>query len=65
LTVSDDGEGFPKDLDFRTTDSLGLQLVNALTKQLNGTIELDRSQGTAFKLTFPGPKGQPKGQEEG
>ena len=65
LTVSDDGDGFPEDLDFRATESLGLQLVNGLTKQLNGTIELDRSQGTAFKLTFPGPTGQPTGQEEG
>src|SRR6185369_2875231 len=27
LVVSDDGVGFPKELDFRTTESLGLQLV--------------------------------------
>src|SRR5262245_64140983 len=27
LTVSDSGIGFPSDLDFRTTESLGLQLV--------------------------------------
>ena len=50
--VSDDGLGFPTDLDFRNTESLGLQLVNILIKQLEGTIELDRSSGTAFKITF-------------
>lgn len=54
LSVSDNGIGLPKDLDFRNTDSLGLQLVCALTDQLRGTIELERSAGTAFVITFGG-----------
>ncbi|MGH8060201.1 MAG: hypothetical protein ACREOH_23680 [Candidatus Entotheonellia bacterium] len=45
--------GFPEDLDFRHTDSLGLQLVSMLTAQLGGTIELEREGGTRFTLTFP------------
>jgi PAS domain S-box-containing protein len=53
LTVSDDGVGFPVDVDFRLAKSLGLQLVNTLVRQLNGTINLDRSQGTVFEVTFP------------
>lgn len=52
LTISDNGIGFPPDLDFRNTESLGLQLVNALTNQLGGTIELNGSVGAEFKLTF-------------
>jgi two-component sensor histidine kinase len=52
MIISDNGIGLPKDLDFRHTSSLGLQLVCRLTKQLNGTIELDRSQGTKFKIVF-------------
>jgi two-component sensor histidine kinase len=52
LMVSDNGVGLPKDLDFRNTKSLGLQLVNTLVNQLEGTIELDRRGGTAFKITF-------------
>jgi two-component sensor histidine kinase len=52
LTVSDNGIGFPEGVDFRNTESLGLQLVNTLTEQLGGTIELDRSCGTAFKIVF-------------
>jgi two-component sensor histidine kinase len=52
LIVSNNGVSFPKDLDFRSTDSLGLQLVNMLTEQIKGTIELDRSSGTVFKITF-------------
>jgi len=52
LIIGDTGVGFPEDLDFRNTKSLGLQLVNNLTRQIDGTIELDRSQGTEFKITF-------------
>ena len=53
LTISDSGIGFPENLDFRNTESLGLKLVNSLTHQIDGDIELDRSQGTKFKITFP------------
>ena len=52
LTVSDNGVGFPQDLDFRKTESLGLRLVVMLTEQLEGTIKLDRSDGTKFEITF-------------
>lgn len=52
LTVNDDGIGFPEDLDFRNTKSLGMQLVNNLTQQINGEIELDRTDGTTFNITF-------------
>jgi two-component sensor histidine kinase/CheY-like chemotaxis protein len=52
FTVKDNGIGFPEDLDFRNTDSLGLQIVNTLTNQIDGEIELNRSHGTEFKITF-------------
>lgn len=52
LSIKDNGVGFPKDLDFRDTDSLGLQLVNSLVEQLEGTIELHNQKGTEFRITF-------------
>ena len=52
LTVSDDGIGFPEDLDFEKANSLGLQLVNNLIRQIDGNIKLDRSEGTKFIITF-------------
>ena len=55
LIVSDNGVGLPRDLDFRNTESFGMHLVNTLTRQLEGTIELDRSGGTAFEITFAEP----------
>ncbi|GAB4545113.1 MAG: hypothetical protein Kow0063_39040 [Anaerolineae bacterium] len=53
LIVSDNGVGLPPDLDFRDTPSLGLQLVNTLVRQLDGTFELDRQgRGTTFRIDF-------------
>jgi len=61
LIVSDNGIGLPEDLDFRETESLGLQLVNTLTEQLEGNIELIRKGGTTFKITFKKPKNEKGG----
>jgi two-component sensor histidine kinase len=52
LRVRDNGDGFPEDVDFRRVESLGLKLVNMLTQQLDGVIELQRNGGTAFTITF-------------
>ncbi|WP_370575901.1 PAS domain S-box protein [Methanomethylovorans sp.] len=52
LKISDDGIGFPENLDFRQTASLGLQLVTTLVDQINGTIELERNRGTSFDIRF-------------
>ncbi|MUG93406.1 GAF domain-containing protein [Scytonema sp. UIC 10036] len=52
LTISDNGVGLPKDIDFKDTESLGLQLVCTFTEQLEGTIDLDNSQGTQFIIEF-------------
>jgi len=53
LRVSDDGIGIPGDLDFRNTDSLGLELVAILAEdQLEGKIDLDRTGGTTFRILF-------------
>ncbi len=61
LTVGDDGVGFPDELDFRNTESLGLQLVITLVDQLEGSIELDRSGGTEFKMDFTALKYDSRG----
>jgi len=52
LIVSDNGIGLPKDLDFRNTKSVGLNLVNTLDDQLKGKISLDRRRGTKFCISF-------------
>jgi PAS domain S-box-containing protein len=52
LRVADDGVGLPKDLDLSKSKSLGLQLVNNLVAQLEGRLEVDRSAGAAFTVSF-------------
>jgi PAS domain S-box-containing protein len=52
LSVGDSGVGFPPEVDFRNTDSLGLQLICLLTEQLGGTIALERREGTAVTIRF-------------
>ena len=52
LCVSDDGVGFPSHIDFRSTESLGLQVVNTLVSQLGGTVDLTTGPGTTFTVTF-------------
>ncbi|RXA17587.1 HAMP domain-containing protein [Methanosarcina sp. MSH10X1] len=52
LIVRDNGRGFPEEFDFRETASLGLQLVTTLVDQIDGEIELDRSSGTGFRISF-------------
>jgi two-component sensor histidine kinase/CheY-like chemotaxis protein len=52
LIVSDNGIGLPKDLDLQKTKTLGLQLVNNLVDQLEGSCEVDSNGGTEFKIKF-------------
>ncbi|MBT3368085.1 MAG: PAS domain S-box protein [Nitrospina sp.] len=55
LTVRDDGIGMPEELDFRSTKTLGLDLVRTLVEhQLEGQLELDRKGGTGFNIRFAG-----------
>lgn len=52
LIVSDNGIGLPENIDFRNTSSLGLQLVNILVEQIEGSIDLVRGAGTEFRIRF-------------
>ena len=52
LTFADDGRGFSPQQDWRSADTLGLQLVRMLTDQLQGTINMINGRGTTFQLSF-------------
>jgi len=52
LDIKDNGAGFPADIDFKKTKSLGLQLVNSLVEQLDGSIKLIKDTGTHFEIIF-------------
>jgi two-component sensor histidine kinase/ligand-binding sensor protein len=52
LNVADNGVGLPTWLDFRHTESLGLQIVNMLARQLQGTLEAKSGNGTTITVCF-------------
>lgn len=60
LRVSDNGSGLPAGLEFHNSATLGLQLVNTLTEQLRGNIELRNHKGTEFTITFASSKDKDK-----
>ncbi len=54
LTISDDGVGLPEHVDLVESGTTGIRWVAGLTRSpLRGVIEIDRSNGTTFKLSFP------------
>ncbi|MGB7294855.1 MAG: ATP-binding protein, partial [Candidatus Aminicenantales bacterium] len=52
LRVKDDGVGFPENLDFRKTETLGMQIVSTLVRQIDGSIDLAKEKGTEFTIHF-------------
>jgi len=53
ITVSDNGVGLPKNYDPEQSQSLGLQIVHILARQLDGSVFRDPSAaGAFFRITF-------------
>ncbi|HDQ00438.1 MAG TPA: PAS domain S-box protein [bacterium] len=52
LTVADSGVGLPMDFDIEKTDSMGLQLVNLLINQIEGSLSVSTKKGTTFRIRF-------------
>jgi len=50
--VSDNGKGLPPEFDLETADSLGMQLISALTNQLDGELKVISGNGSKFVLDF-------------
>ncbi len=53
LSVSDDGIGFPADLEIAKASTFGLQVVNGIaTHQMRGSIRLQKTPGTTVTISF-------------
>jgi two-component sensor histidine kinase len=53
LAIADDGRGLPPGFDLLRADTLGMQLVTALTDQLGGEVHSEDAAGACFVVTFP------------
>jgi two-component sensor histidine kinase len=52
LLISDNGIGLPENFDWQHTDSLGMSLMNGLSRQLDGTFEVVQKNGLTIKINF-------------
>ena len=53
LIVSDNGVGLPRDFDIDHSKSMGMEIVKIIAEhQLEGSIELNRTDGTAYCIHF-------------
>lgn len=53
LAIGDDGVGFPKDFSIEDSETLGIQLIDSLVDQLDGSLEIKNENGVKFKIVFP------------
>ncbi len=54
ISVRDEGTGLPADFDLRKAKGLGMRIIGAFSKQLNGTVKLRaHDPGTEFIVTIP------------
>lgn len=52
FVIADNGSGLPDSVNIHNPETLGMQIVNALVNQLRGTLEVEKSKGTTFTITF-------------
>ncbi|MBX2975126.1 MAG: PAS domain S-box protein [Ignavibacteriaceae bacterium] len=53
LIVKDNGIGLPANFDISNSSSLGLKIIESMSKQLHGEFNYSSSAGTEFILSFP------------
>lgn len=52
LAIGDNGSGLPESETLEKSNGFGMQLIALLTKQIGGTIRIERDAGTKFVLEF-------------
>jgi PAS domain S-box-containing protein len=52
LSVADNGVGIQEHVDYKTTETLGFQLINSLVTQIDGELIYESNVGTKFILSF-------------
>lgn len=52
LKIADNGVGLPETVNINNPKTLGLNLINGLVSQLDGTLKLIKTQGTSYEIEF-------------
>jgi len=65
LTVADNGIGIPPGINVTVASSLGLYLIGfIISHQLQGTLSISITQGTAYTIRFPEPVSKERKPDE-
>ena len=59
LKIEDRGPGIGRDVNFEAPETLGLRVVQALARQLGGTLSVTTNNGTEIGLRFAAPECAP------
>ena len=52
LSIGDNGNGLPENIDLQNTDSLGAKLIFRLAEQIDGTVNVSSENGTHYLIKF-------------
>jgi two-component sensor histidine kinase/ligand-binding sensor domain-containing protein len=52
LIYADTGPGLPEDFDLSKATTLGIQLINDLSRQIGGKVNYEKTNGSAFTINF-------------
>lgn len=53
LVISDDGKGINPDTDYSNSSSFGLEMIQTLLEQLNGSMKVENLNGSKFSISIP------------
>jgi two-component system response regulator len=53
ISIEDNGIGIPETVNFENSTGFGMQLISMLTEQINGSIRIERNNGTKYIINFP------------
>lgn len=52
LCIADTGKGLPTNFDAQQSDSMGMNLMNGLSEDINGSFSIKSNHGTEIKISF-------------
>jgi len=52
IEIRDNGMGLPKDFSIENQTSIGMNLIQTLTQQLDGELEIENNEGGCFRVAF-------------
>lgn len=53
ILIGDNGVGFPENFSLKNNNSLGVELIDSLIEQIDGSVNIINQNGAYYEITFP------------